>query len=137
MGAKGIAKKMGLESLVNKIRLFFERDFFQNRIIFWLLTANLALNIASWVVLAIFVQPVDSNIILHYNVYFGVDLTGGFRQVFFLPLIGLVLLTVNSFLANYFYFRRETIASYILLTGAFMAQLCVLVACASIIRINY
>lgn len=137
MRAEDIAGKIGLKSLVDKIRLFLARDFFRNRIVFWLLLLNLILNGASWVILAIFIQPIDLNIILHYNVYFGVDLMGSFRQVFFLPLVGLILWIINSFLAHYFYSQYERVASYILLTGAFMAQLCILVACASVIRINY
>ena len=116
---------------------FFSEDFFQSQITRWLLGLSLAANLINWIILKIFVQPVDFPIILHYNVYFGVDILGDWKQVFTLPFLGIVLLVINVLLALFFYDNKERIASYILLLAMFMIQLNLLVASVSITVINY
>lgn len=118
-------------------RSFFTKEYFKSAIVIWLLLLSLAINFSEWIILKIFIKPVDFPIILHYNVYFGVDMVGNYRSVFLLPLIGLALLLVNFFLSAHFYRRKERIASYLLLMAAFMIQLSLLVATLSIIIINY
>lgn len=132
------------ESLTSKSKLFFKvklfekhKDFFRNPIVFWLLILSIFFNLTNWAALAIFVKPVDKTIILHYNVYFGVDSVGHWGQAYFLPAIGLILLIANLTLADYFYLRKERMASHILMMTALMAQLSLLIASASVILINY
>jgi hypothetical protein len=115
----------------------FKQEFFKNKIVLWMAIASLVLNLANWIILGIFIKPVDYSIILHYNVYFGVDMTGSWKSVFFLPGIGLLLFLVNFFLAFYFYKKLERIACHILLMAGLMAQLSLLIANISVILINY
>lgn len=135
-------KKSFAKSLIQGFRLFIKRkitnkDFFQSKIVLWLLALNFLINLANWIILAIFINRVDGGIILHYNVYFGVDSIGDFKQAFLMPAIGLILLVLNSVLAAYFYKNKERIASYVLLLSSLMAQLSLVVASASVIIINY
>ena len=124
-------------SLKGRIRSFFAQEFFHNPLIHWVVIASLFVNIASWVVLAIFIKPTDLNIILHYNVYFGVDIIGKWWQVYFLPAVGTTFLVVNFILAYFFYCQKERVASYLFLLASFIIQAGVLIAAASISRINY
>lgn len=126
-----------LKSLIVKFRLFFAQEFFQSQIARWLLLLGALANLTDWIALKIFIRPVDFPIILHYNVFFGVDMLGSWKEVFILPFIGLILLLVNGFLALHLYKRKERIASYLLLMAALMIQLSLLVASISIIIINY
>lgn len=103
----------------------------------WLLLLSAIANIANWLLLKIFIIPVDFSIILHYNVYFGVDVLGSWKQVFLLPGIGLMLWFMNVFLSLYFYSCKERIAAYILLIACLMIQLSLIVASISVILINY
>ncbi|MDP1884043.1 MAG: hypothetical protein Q8L10_01625 [Candidatus Moranbacteria bacterium] len=119
------------------IKSFFAQEYFKSHIAIWLLILSLTANLINWVILKIWIQPVDFPIILHYNVYFGVDLVGDYRQVYSLPLIGFILLIINSALSIYFYGQKERIASYILLMAVLMIQLSLIVASASVILINY
>ncbi|MFA7209423.1 MAG: hypothetical protein WC120_04000 [Parcubacteria group bacterium] len=119
------------------IKSFFAQEYFKSHIVIWLLILSLTANLANWVILKIWIQPVDFPIILHYNVYFGVDLVGGYRQVYILPLIGFALFLINVALSIYFYGQKERIASYILLIAVLMIQLSLVVASASVILINY
>ena len=116
---------------------FFAQEYFQSHIVVWLLILSLVANVINWLSLRIWIKPVDFPIILHYNVYFGVDLIGNYGQVFVLPLIGLILFVVNVALSMYFYEQKERIASYILLIATLMIQLSLIVASVSIILINY
>jgi hypothetical protein len=124
-------------SLKNKFRLFFNTEFSQNAITAWLITLSLVVNIADWVSLYIFVKPIDAPIILHYNVYFGVDLTGDWKNVYILPAIGIIIFLVNLSLARYFFEKKERIASHVIMIATLMAQLSLLIASTSIILINY
>jgi hypothetical protein len=133
-----ITKNNSTESLMGKLKLFFKRkEFFQSKIAVWLIILSLIANVINWIILAFLTHPVGSKVILHYNVYFGVDNMGGPEGVFMMPAIGLFIFLINSFLAAYLYKKKERIASYILLMAALMIQLNFLVASASIIIINY
>ena len=129
--------KNKFSGLLPKTRSFFAQEYFTRAIAIWLIILSLAVNISEWVILKMFVQPVDFPIILHYNVYFGVDMTGNYRSVFLIPAIGLALFLVNMTLSIYFYRRKERIASYLLLMTALMIQLSLLVATLSVVIINY
>lgn len=130
-------KGINFGGLKSKFRLFFHQEYFRNHIVAWLIIASFIANLASWLTIKIFLKPVDFPIILHYNVYFGVDMVGDWRQTYWLPIIGLALFLVNLFLALHFYRQKERIASYLLLIGALMIQLSLVVASVSIIIINY
>lgn len=115
----------------------FKREFFKNRIILWIISLSLFLNSANWLAIWYFVEPVDFPIILHYNVYFGVDMTGDWKKIFFLPGMGLLMFFINFFLAFYFFEKSEKIASYILLMAGLMIQTSLIIASFSVILINY
>jgi hypothetical protein len=134
----------GKRSLIGRGKLLFskpfgrmDRDFFKNPIVFWLLVLSLLANLVDWGALFFFIKPVDQTIILHYNVYFGVDLVGNWKQAFALPSIGLVILLMNLVLAAFFWDRGERIASHILMIASLMAQLSLLIAASSVVIINY
>ena len=90
-----------------------------------------------WLILKIWIRPVDFSIILHYNVYFGVDQIGNYQQVYLLPTIGIILFIINLVLSMFFYEQKKRIASYILLMAILMIQLSLTVASMSQILINY
>lgn len=120
-----------------KIRTFFEHDYFKSHIIIWLLILGLIANLINWIILKIWIKPVDFSVILHYNVYFGVDSFGDYKQIYILPLIGIVLFIINFLLSLFFYEKKERIASYALLIATLMIQLSLIVASVSVILINY
>jgi hypothetical protein len=135
-----LAMKVGIkkESLnFEKWKAFFSRDFFRSGLVQWVLIASLILNAAIWGFIVFFIRPVDFPIILHYNVYFGVDVIGGWWQVYFLPIAGLSILLVNTVLGYLFYQQKERIMAHLLLLAAFIAQIGVAIAVASLLIINY
>ncbi len=116
---------------------FLANEFFRNPIFQWVFIASLVFNLAIWSVLAFFVRPVDFPIILHYNVFFGVDIIGDWKQAFFLPGLGFFILGINIWLAYFLFSKKERIAAYIFLLTSFFVQISLAVSVASLILINY
>ena len=125
------------KNLMQKIKFFFGREYFQSSLNIWLLILNLVINAANWAILLIFVKPVDFSVILHYNAYFGVDVVGDWRKIFFLPSLGLFLFFLNFSLAFYFYRQEEKTAAYLLLLVSLFAQLSLMISSITITLINY
>jgi len=138
----GVKKYLGKikelpKNLARKFKAFFTQEYFRNAILLWLLTLSFLINLANVISLAILVKPVDFPIILHYNVYFGVDVLNSWEKVYIMPLIGFFLFIVNTLLGIYFYKQKERIASHVLAIANLMVQLSLLVASVGIILINY
>ncbi|PIP26721.1 MAG: hypothetical protein CO140_04285 [Candidatus Moranbacteria bacterium CG_4_9_14_3_um_filter_40_7] len=125
------------EDSISNLKSFFVQEYFRNVIVIWLLILSLAINLANWLILKLLIQPVDFPVILHYNVYFGVDLKGSYLQVFGIPLIGLFLFLINNLLSLKVYQGGERIASYLLLMATLMAQINLIIYSLSVILINY
>lgn len=98
--------------------------------------ASLAL-VISIVLFGFFIRPSETPIILHYSVYFGVDLLGIWWQVYVLPLLGLLFVMGHLFLAQRFYKKTERIACYLMLLSGGMLSFGLLVASVGIVFINY
>jgi len=138
MNLDKIKRKLEIsQGLRIKIKSFLSSDYLKNPIVIWLLALSLFFNLINWIALAIFLKPVDFPIIIHYNVYFGVDVQGNWKEAYLLPVIGLVVYIFNLFFSIFFYRKMERIATYVLLIGTLMIQLSFNIAVASILIINY
>lgn len=84
-----------------------------------------------------FIRPSETSIVLHYNVYFGVDLLGLWWQAYALPALGTLFVAGHLILAKRFYERAERIACYLMLFSSGMLSSGVLVASVSVAFINY
>lgn len=101
-----------------------------------LVTAFLPIPI-SFALLWYFIRPSEMPLVLHYNVYFGVDLLGTWWQAYILPLLGVLFYGGHVFLARRFYMRAERIACYLMLLSAGMLSCGILIASMSTAFINY
>lgn len=128
-------------SISDKIKIkfqhYFSQEFFRSALVQWVLIGALIINFINWGLIAYFIRPVDFPIILHYNVYFGVDVIGAWWQVYFLPLIGLLILSVNTILGFLFYQQKERIVAHLLVLAVFIVQICISIAVTSLLLINY
>lgn len=113
------------------------QTFYENTLVRFSLLASFVLQCASFALLAFFVRPQQSIVIVHYNVYFGVDLIGDWVQIFIVPSVVLAFVVVNTFLARWFYGEKERIASYVLLLTSILVSLGSAFACGSMALINY
>ncbi len=126
-----------LKQLTKKSLLHDAHTFYHNTLVHFLLLTTLLLQIVSFVVLFFFVPSQQSIVIVHYNVYFGVDLIGEWAQIFIIPTISLVFVITNTLLAQWLYYQKERIASYVLLLASILVSLGSVLACSGIAFINY
>lgn len=116
---------------------FFFQEYFRSSLVQWVLIGSVTVNFADWLSVAFFIRPVDFPIILHYNVYFGVDIIGDWWQVYLMPLIGLLILLANAILGYLFYQRKERIVAHLLMLATFVIQLAISIAVAGLLLMNY
>lgn len=121
----------------SRLKRFFSQEFFQSGMIQWSLIGSLIISAVNLGVMIFFIRPVDFPVVLHYNVYFGVDMVGRWWQAYFLPGLGLGVLWVNTTLGYLFYKQKERIVAHLLLLASLVVQIAVSIAVASIILINY
>lgn len=112
-------------------------SFFGNTIIRTLLAASLLFAGISFGTLGYFIRPTENLLVLHYNVYFGVEIQGLWWQVFMLPVAGMLFLSGHVLFARHFYAQSERVAAYLMLFGAGLLNAGISIASASIAFINY
>ena len=119
-----------------RARRFFWHGFWTDPVIFFSLVFAILVNAGLWIALFWTVAPTDTPIILHYNIYFGVDAVGGWKSLFLMPTLAAGLLFLNAVLSRYFYYK-EKMAAHLFAGTALILQLLMAVAVVSAIMINF
>jgi hypothetical protein len=122
--------------LKERARRFFWHGFWTDPVIFFSIVLAILGNIGLWAALFFSVVPTDAPIILHYNIYFGIDSLGDWKNLFFMPALALALLFVNLTLSRFFYYK-ERMVSYLFAGTALVLQLLMAVGIMSAIIINF
>ena len=94
-----------------------------------------AANISLWVFLFKNQKSSELPVILHYNLFFGVDYLGGYNEIYLIPAVGVIIIFINTIL-GYLLYERERLASYFLIFNIFIVQLFLLFASYLIVEIN-
>ncbi|MFZ2153850.1 MAG: hypothetical protein WAV16_01350 [Candidatus Moraniibacteriota bacterium] len=113
------------------------KEFFKNNLLITIFGISFLINILNFVFLFYFVRELNNLIILHYNVYLGVDLMGKSTQLFLVPAIGAFFAVINLILAIYFFSKKERMLSHILSLTTLIIQLGISVASGALILVNY
>ena len=102
-----------------------------------MLTLGLAglLNIIHWSVLYIKIRPGKNNVLLHYNVIYGSDFVDKSLYLYWIPLLALLLLIINSIASSIFY-KKEKLASHFLNIATIAVQVVFFTATVVLIVIN-
>lgn len=90
------------------------------------LVVAFSMNILSWIMFVWFVLPRLANspfFALHYTVYFGVDLIGAPWRLVTMPLIGLVILLMNTFLVSHLYIKDRLSATLVVIATLFFEMM--------------
>ncbi len=137
-----LAEKLTKKSMnwKNKIkerwRRFFWHGYWTDPVIFFSLVIGALINVGMWAAVFFIVEPVSQPIILHYNVYFGVDAIGDWKNVFFFPALAVAVFGVNVVLSRFFFYK-EKLAAYLFAGMALVIQLVMVVGLGSVILINF
>ncbi len=111
------------------------KDYLKNRIIQINLAASIILNALLWAVLLYNIKPQETPLMLHYNIYFGIDLIGNWYQVLYIPISGLIIFLINlafSFIIH----NKDKVLSYFSLIISSISQLILLVAGILVVLLN-
>lgn len=63
----------------------------------WLWVSSLVFNLGQWIGVLVLAPKNQQFVPLHYTIYFGIDLTGTWRSLFWVPGIGLIIQAIHSF----------------------------------------
>ena len=122
--------------LRKKFHRFFWHGYWTDPTVFFSFALALLANAGMWFVIWRIVKPTDQPMILHYNVYFGIDAIGDWRNVFLMPALALAFLLVNVVLSRFFYYK-ERLISYLFALMALVIQCLMAVGLGSVILINF
>jgi hypothetical protein len=115
---------------------FFRNDFFSYRHTRRPLLAALLVNIIQWVVIIIKTRLEVQPIPLHFNSSYGIELVGPAFWLLELPVVGLLLMALNTVLAKRLYGARPFLA-ILLNYGSLLIQLSLLLVLVIIIFLNF
>lgn len=73
---------------------------------------TLALHLFIWGWLLWHIRPQEESIFLHYTVLFGVDSSGPWHYMLYLPITGLVVAVVNTIL-GWIVYQKDHLVSYV------------------------
>ena len=114
----------------NLINLYFKDRFIRLNTIF-----SISANIGLWLLLFWQVRNFSDLIFLHYNIYFGIDLIGDWRQIFLRPVLAAIFLTINLGVGLLVY-DKEKILSYFIVGVSSFIQIIFILAAIFVIIIN-
>ncbi|MBU4455731.1 hypothetical protein KJ586_04445 [Patescibacteria group bacterium] len=118
----------GQEMILNFLSFFCARVY---------LAVLLGLNLLNWFAAYTINKNVSQNlIVLHYNIDFGVNLIGGAKKIYLIPLLGLIIILINFILSAVIH-RQGKFIVHLLLSGAILANLFLLAGLASLYLINF
>lgn len=118
--------------MTDEIKLFFK-----NNLLLTLFGISFFIGLLNIIFSFYFVSKLNSLVILHYNVYLGVDLMGENTQIYWIPIVGFSFIFINLFLAIYFFLKKERMLSHILSLSTLIIELGVSVAIGALILVNY
>lgn len=84
--------------------------YFRNKSNIILIASSLFLNLCIWVWLLLNIRFQEDSVFLHYNVLFGVDLTGEWYKVYSVPILGLCIIFFNAIVGWLMYDKDELVA---------------------------
>jgi len=111
--------------------------FFRNPLVLSVVSVSVLFLAASFLIVSFLIFHVPQEVvILHYNVYFGIDVIGSPWQAFVVPGAPLSFFIIDLALARAFYGVRERVVSHILLFSSFFAALAGVVVAVALLFIN-
>lgn len=97
--------------------------------------AALLVNILIWILTLSKFGTGSARVPLHFSIVYGINFLGPARQIYLLPLAGLLFILVNAGLARMLY-DREKLLAYFLAVGSTVAQVILCLAALSLLAVN-
>lgn len=101
------------------------------------LLISLLLNSVNWLLSVLINTTLSADIIaLHHNIYFGITLIGSPRQVYFIPLLGLMIIGANS-VFSYLIKEESRFFMYLFAVSSILVNIFLSLGLAAIMLINF
>jgi len=121
--------------IISGLKITALNPYWRQKEVVKVLFLSAVINLSMWAYLYANRIESDYPIILHYNLFLGVDLLGEYGMMYMLPTIGVILFLLNSMLGQFFY-KVERLASYILTFNILAIQSILMFSCYLIIKTN-
>lgn len=121
--------------LLSGCKIIVARPYWKDKQIMTIFSLSVLLNIIIWIFLIQNQKENSHPIILHYNLFFGVDHLGNYEKIYLIPIAGLIVIIINSILGHLLYLK-EKLAVYFLIFIVFIIQIFLLIDSYLIIKIN-
>ena len=96
------------------------------------------INILIWFFARHIMETGTEQIALHYTVDFGIDFYGDARQIFIIPILGLIIILFNFIIVIILSQNKDfVLLSHILLIAALLSNIVLLAAISSVYLINF
>ncbi|MBT3816766.1 MAG: hypothetical protein HOE80_00245 [Candidatus Magasanikbacteria bacterium] len=96
---------------------------------------TLLMHIFMWFWLLWNIRPQEDSIFLHYTVLFGVDFSGPWHYILYLPIIGLVIFIINTLL-GWILYQKDHLASYLLQAAAVFVHIFLVIVTLLLVFLN-
>lgn len=110
-------------------------SFFKSKYLLAFFIVPLALNIAAWLVILYFFRNESGNVVLHYNILYGTDYRGEWRELYIIPGVGLAILLLNAIIGKLIQDKEKFVADFLFLF-AIISQIFAIIAIAAIVLVN-
>ena len=99
------------------------------------LIATVLFQVFIWVYLIMNIGPDLDRVFLHYNIIFGVDLVGPWWKLYYLPLVGFIMLIINTAF-SYFIYKTDKFLSRLLSFWSVFIHVFLLISVLILVRLN-
>lgn len=107
----------------------------QDRLVAVLFIASVVLNLAAYALFWFGVKPSSNTVVLHYSVYFGIDLVGPWYQLYSVPLIGTFIWLLNGAILTPLY-RHDQLFGYMLVGMTIFCELLLTITAVLLLWVN-
>lgn len=125
--------------ILHKLEISLKEFIRSDRFVEIVLLLGILFNLINWGLVyyrfSRFLAGQTESIILHYNIYFGIDKVGEWTRVYNLPLIGIIILLVNTVIA-YLLYSKNRLLSYFIISATLLMQILLNLATFYIVVVN-
>ncbi|MBI2436660.1 MAG: hypothetical protein HYV41_02890 [Candidatus Magasanikbacteria bacterium] len=118
-----------------KLRLYPLKLYLKSLPIAVIVGSAFVLNIFSWFWLWLQIPRGIDQLFLHYSILFGVDFIGTRTQIFYVPLLGLVIWILNTF-AGWLLYRKDDFMSHVFNFVNLLCQIFIVIATFLLVFLN-
>lgn len=120
--------------MIARVRYQIKR-FYADRFMAIQTAVSATLNILVWIYLVLNINLFSESTFLHYSVGVGVDYVGKRSDVFSMPIIGLLILAINSAYA-FIMFTNSKYTAYVFMGLATLWHICIAIAAVLMVSLN-